>query len=130
MGKIALLQSLDEGGISRHFSFASKFCHRFVDKEACPIMDRLAIETIRLHLGSRAARDAENPYRAFVRDRQRLLDETGVLATATELDNYLWIRGGYERWRKRSDTPLNGELKEFFWTNRRRRLLRRLIAEE
>ena len=89
-------------------------------------MDRLAVETIRLHLGSSAARDSENPYRAFVQDRQRLLDETGVVATATELDNYLWIRGAYSEWKK--GKPVNAELTGFFEMKSNGRRLRSLLG--
>jgi hypothetical protein len=41
----------------------------------------------------------------------------------------LWIRGGYEEWRKKPDRVMNGELREFFVENEGRPLLKRLVGE-
>jgi hypothetical protein len=124
--KIACLPGVGEGRSKQHFSFASKFCHRFVDAEACPIMDTLAVDSLRLHLGSGAVRGSENRYNAFVKDRQRLLDETGVTATAVELDNYLWIRGAYDAWQ--NEKPVNRELRDFFGARANAKRLRSLLG--
>jgi hypothetical protein len=97
----------------RHFSFASKFCHFFIDPESCPIFDSYADDMLRLHLGRNRERDPKHPYLSFVKNSQALLTLANVTATGVELDRYLWIRGAYERWLKKREGPINVELKQF-----------------
>src|SRR5258705_4869957 len=113
----------------RHFSFASKFCHFFVDAERFPIFDSWAQRTVARHLGRQRARDTENPYVAFVSNLERLRREARLTVDASTLDSYLWIRGGYEAWRKKPDRVMNGELREFFEKDDGGLLLKRLVGE-
>ena len=45
---------------------------------------------------------------------------------ATELDNYLWIRGGYAAWR--DGKPVNTELKDFFQMTSNRKRVHALLG--
>ena len=113
----------------RHFSFASKFCNRFIDREACPMMDSYATWTLRHHLGRSRAIDAQHPYLTFVVNIQRLSREAGLSASASELDSYLWIRGAFDAWWRDRSRDMNGELKAFFVDHHRGRLMKRLVGE-
>ena len=94
-----------------------------------PIYDTSARQTVQWHLGRERLVDADRPYVTFVNNLQTLIAAARLTASPSELDSYLWIRGGYELWRKRPDTPMNGELKEFFRANAGGRLLKRLTVE-
>jgi hypothetical protein len=96
----------------RHLSFASKFCNRFIDREEYPIIDTLANWTLRRHLGADARRDEARPYAAFLENRNLLIATARLRCSAVELDTYLWIRGGYESWKR--GKPMNGELRSLF----------------
>jgi hypothetical protein len=93
--RIACVPPLDGQRSWRHFSFASKFCHFFVDRESCPIFDSYADDTLRRHLGRKRERDSQHPYIAFVKNATALRNLSGVTATAVEMDRYLWIRGAF-----------------------------------
>ena|SRR5581483_9077901 len=112
-----------------HVSFASKFCHFFVDTETFPICDSWAQDTIARHLGRHRERNTEHPYFAFINNLERLRRDARLTADASTLDSYLWIRGGYEAWRKKPDGVMNTELREFFEQNNGGLLLKRLVGE-
>ena len=112
--RIAALPPLDGQGSRQYVSFASKFCHFFLNQEACPIFDRYAVATIRLHLGRKRGVATKRRYLSFVNDSRTLLKLANVTATAVELDRYLWVRGAYEQWREKPAAPMNGELQGFF----------------
>jgi hypothetical protein len=112
-----------------HWSFASKFCHFFLSAEAFPIYDTWAQWTVRHHLGRDREVQPDRPYIAFVKNLRRLMQHAELSVSLSDLDGYLWIRGGWNLWRKRPDAPINGELKAFFTANERSRLLKCLVNE-
>ena len=126
--KIACIPPVQGGSSVRHFSFASKFCNRFVDSEACPIMDAFAVWTVGLHLGDDCSSDPQHPYRAFVANTRRLLKDCDLTATSVELDAYLWIRGAYAAWQK-NPAKMNLELKGLFGDKTHRRDLARVMGD-
>jgi hypothetical protein len=127
--RIACVPALEGKAEWRHFSFASKFCHFFVDREACPIFDKYADAALRLHLGRALRRDSHHRYAAFVENLKQLRAAAALTVPAVELDNYLWIRGAYQSWRRKPDAPLNGELRAFFEGQASRDHIRRLVGE-
>lgn len=103
----------------RYHSFASKFCHFFIDPERFPIMDRYANGMLKRHLGRREYEDdRDRPYRAFVRNFRRLSDAVGHVGTARDLDHYLWITGQHLEWKRQTDqgqkARINTELMALF----------------
>jgi len=110
---------LDPGEAPRKFiSFASKFCHFFVDEERFPIYDGAARSALRMHLGStRIGSPTDSAYAAFREDLARLRGEAGLACSNREIDRYLWITGMYMKWqkdRKKKDFAMNVELKQVF----------------
>jgi hypothetical protein len=87
-------------GSSRNFiSFASKFCHFFIDEEQFPICDGASRRAIGYHLGSRFyMEDRSRPYAAFRQNLQRLRDMSHIKCSHRQLDHYLWITGLYMDW--------------------------------
>lgn len=61
----------------RHVSFASKFCHFFIDGQDFPILDQAARDALRLHLGRDGFLGAELGYSGFCGALGRL--KTGLL---------------------------------------------------
>jgi len=95
-------------------SFASKFCHFFVNAERFPIYDDAARDAIRLHLGADAyCVNNDNRYRAFCENFEKLRTLAKLKCTTKELDQYLWLTGMYSRWRKKNPR-VNEELKGLF----------------
>lgn len=90
--RIATL-SWDEGKSRKFTSFASKLCNLFVDSEAYPIFDNLAQETLKHHLCDDYKVDPSRPYGIFRENLSRLRAVSGVSASNTQLDHYLWIKG-------------------------------------
>lgn len=107
--------STAEGGSGRTFtSFASKFCHFFIDAESFPIYDDAACDTLRLHLGERPK---AHDYVGFCCIFRRLREEAGLQCSTRELDWYLWLTGMYMRWlrqRMKDQPQVNAELLEVF----------------
>lgn len=79
----------------RHRSFASKFCHFFIDPNEFPILDSAARDALRMHLGPEAARDAESGYAGFCGALANLRRAYGLSVPTRDLDRYLWIAGMY-----------------------------------
>jgi hypothetical protein len=95
----------------RHLSFASKFCHFFIDPDRFPIMDSFATLALKRHLGTKAMiRDDAAPYRAFTQNVTALIELSGVQASVRQLDRYLWISGAYHALRRKPTTLVNAEL--------------------
>ena len=128
--RIACLPTPEGQRARRHVSFASKFCHFFVHRGSCPIFDSYAVDMLRLHLGHTRERDPKHPYRSFVKNSRALLTLANIAATGVELDRYLWIRGAYERWRRKREAPVNVELKQFFVNATNRPQLAALVGNE
>lgn len=105
------------GGKIKHFiSFASKFCHFFVNDKIFPIYDQAARETLALHLGKQAmiAGFAE-PYTAFCGNVACLRASPNLTCSLSALDRYLWIRGLYVEFEKHGvEAKINGEIKQYF----------------
>ncbi len=98
-------------------SFASKFCHFFLDAEKFPIYDEAAREAFELHLGTNDAPEKAFRYQAFCERFDRLRSEAKLNCTTRELDRYLWLTGMYMKWQKEKeeDRPkVNAELLRVF----------------
>ena len=99
----------------RHYSFASKFAHFFIDKDRFPIMDAYAENMLRFHLGaSNTKKDPDNRYVAFVHNFRKLGRLALLQGTTRELDHYLWLAGLYRKWRKNRDMRINVEVRQLF----------------
>ena len=79
----------------RFLSFASKYCHFFVDQARFPIWDTFAREALMLHLGKVKVEG----YQAYTDALSRLCQSAGG-CTFSELDRYLWLRGQWEAHRR------------------------------
>jgi hypothetical protein len=114
---IAGLPLQDDGDAKRkHWSFASKVCHFFVDGTRFPIYDSYCRDMIVRHLGrANCVSDEANPYRAFVTNLDRLRSLSALSASLRDLDRYLWLAGQYRDWLKKGDqAPTNAELRSLF----------------
>lgn len=101
--------------LRKHWSFASKFAHFFVDLERFPIYDSYAERLAAYHLGTRGLiRDAERPYRAFVLNLRALVERAQLTCNWTELDRYLWFAGQYHAWKRDAKAKINTELARLF----------------
>ena len=92
---LATLPPLAGEAPRRHRSFASKFCHFFVNADRYPIFDTAARDAIRLHLGPGAARQAETGYAGFCGALAQLKATYDLAVPVRDLDRYLWIAGMY-----------------------------------
>lgn len=116
-GSLALEPRLVER-IGRHslsgrsaISFASKFCHFFVDGQRFAIYDEAARRILAFHLG-RSHRCLLS-YASFCASLDQLRREASLTCGARELDQYLWLVGMYEKWlreRKKPKPAINAEL--------------------
>lgn len=79
----------------KHRSFASKFCHFFIDGNRFPIFDKAARDALRLHLGPEALRGCQTSYPAFLGALAQLRAASSIDASPRDLDRYLWIAGIY-----------------------------------
>jgi hypothetical protein len=116
--KIAKLPAHSEKKERMSVSFASKFCHFFVDAETFPIYDESARDAMALH-GGEGCRvvDKSNPYATFCENFNRLRSEAELKCTTRQLDHYLWLLGMYLRWlkeRSRAQPRVNAELLQQF----------------
>lgn len=99
----------------RHFSFASKLAHFFIDAERFPIYDSYAVQMVGRHLGPKErVRDAAHPYQAYVANLELLRERSGLAWKGRELDLYLWLAGEYRAWLKHPHGPTNKELAQLF----------------
>lgn len=99
----------------RHYSFASKFAHFFLDAERYPIMDSYAVSMLKRHLGRRRySDDKDRPYAAFVRNFQELKRLSGFTGSNRELDRYLWLAGEHAAWKKKRRRAINAEVAALF----------------
>jgi hypothetical protein len=98
----------------RHYSFASKFAHFFLDQERFAIMDSYAVATLKRHLGRNYSEDKAHRYTAFVRNFQELKSLSGFTGSNRELDRYLWLAGEYAASQKKRKVPINAEVAALF----------------
>ena len=105
----------EHGKSGRRFtSFASKFCHFFVDAELFPIYDEAACTALTVHLGTRPKR---HDYQGFCKAFRMLRQESELRCSTRELDRYLWLTGMYMRWlrqREKGHPQVNAELLDVF----------------
>jgi len=97
---VGLVESIAElPGKRKFISFASKFCHFFVDEENYPLYDESTREALKLHLGKiNYLTNEQRPYKAFCENLIRLRNIAGLQCGTRDLDYYLWITGMYVRW--------------------------------
>lgn len=98
----------------KHTSFASKFCHFFVDAERFPIYDDAACQALKLHFGKAIK---AHDYPAFCSRIDQLKALLGKDYSSRMIDHYLWLTGMYMRWlkeRKMTNPKVNEELRELF----------------
>jgi hypothetical protein len=98
----------------RHTSFASKFCHFFVDAERFPIYDNAACEALKLHFDKGVE---AHDYRTFCACIADLKKSVGDGCDSRMLDHYLWVTGMYKRWlreREKENPIVNAELLDLF----------------
>ena len=101
----------------RHQSFASKYCHFFVDSEQFPLFDSYVPVVVRMHLGrgNYRCKTTDQTYRNFYEDLQTLRRSISFDPTIRELDHYLWLRGQWETLRKKGErAPIGAEVKDLF----------------
>ena len=114
--RIALLPTPPNQKIQwRHFNFASKLAHFFIDSELFPIYDSYAVQMLERHLGVKGrVRDNIHLYQAYVTNLGRLRERSGLSWIGRELDRYLWLAGQYRTWVKNRNAPINTELAHMF----------------
>lgn len=105
----------EKGQPSRiHTSFASKFCHFFIDADRFPIYDNAARDALKLHF----ERHVEaHDYGAFCSYIAELKNEVGRGCDTRRIDHYLWLTGMYKRWlreRLKEHPIVNAELLDLF----------------
>jgi hypothetical protein len=116
----------------RHFSFASKFAHFFIEPDRYPILDSFAVRRLKFHLGKKCySNDVEHPYLAFVRNLNELKKLSGFSGENKALDCYLWLSGQYKKWVKNPKAEVASESRKLFQikTGEVVHLCRSLLAE-
>jgi hypothetical protein len=98
----------------KHYvSFASKFCHFFIDQDRFPIFDDRACKALGHFLGTRYQESKIERYKAFVSSLNMLLGECkSVTANSRDFDRFLWIVGSWMHFQK--SQQVNSELKYLF----------------
>jgi hypothetical protein len=114
--EIASLPEYDGTIPRKHWSFASKIGHFFVDEDRYPIYDSFCRDMILYHLGRKLdPMNTDNPYQSFLMSIDRLRVVSGLSVTLRDLDRYLWLTGQYREWLKKGDKArLNSELRSLF----------------
>jgi hypothetical protein len=114
VSKLAVHSSGPQGRVRNFTSFASKFCHFFIDEHHFPIYDEAAREAIRAHLGAAAIAGGKQPYPSFCASFRKL--QLQLKCTTKALDHYLWLGGMYLRWASGTAKAklVNRELAELF----------------
>jgi len=113
---VEIANSPDEKGrrFRRRTSFASKFCHFFVDARRFPIYDDAARQVLKLHLGKSIK---PHDYETFCSSIHQLKNLVGNGCDTRMLDRYLWLTGMYMRWmknKKKKNPMVNAELLKLF----------------
>jgi hypothetical protein len=115
--KIAWLPEAGANGM-RFRSFASKYCHFFINADRFPILDELAGQALDYHLGPRKRTHIlKGPfsYLTYVSDIDRVRAAGHLECSYVELDRYLWLLGQWLRVREGNRTGktvmINGEVR-------------------
>jgi hypothetical protein len=113
---IAMLPAKGGGKHHRHWSFAAKFGHFFVDADHIPMYDSYSAAMVLHHLGKDdCVVDTQSPVRAFVSSIEKLRQRNALSVSLRELDRYLWLSGQYREWlEKRDEAKTNTEARELF----------------
>jgi hypothetical protein len=107
---VSSIACLPLDGKTRHFrSFASKYCHFFVDAEAFPIMDSYAQRALTHHLDTKIA-----DYGTWLNAIEELRQAANLCSSYRELDHYLWLLGQWLRHTEDPDAHLNSHAKRLF----------------
>lgn len=79
----------------RLISFASKYCHFFVDPERYSVFDSYNVRALKLHLGDRGytIRALSTDYGVFLKSLERLVKRDSLEVSWRELDHYLYLWG-------------------------------------
>ncbi len=117
-------------GMNRCFlSFASKFCHFFLDKGRFPIYDSAARWALRLHLGTQVpGENSDWTYTVYCDAFWRLVSAVGTAVSTREMDHYLWMIGMHRLLRKHPE-KVNRELRDAFRNRDNRPVLRTLLPK-
>jgi hypothetical protein len=112
--RIALLTDLGPKRKTMNcLSFASKYCHFFVDASRFAILDTFAKDALMLHLGKGAVKASS--YVAYLETVDRLIAAASLTCSYAQLDHYLWLRGQHTRFQQHGeDADINGEVRPLF----------------
>ncbi len=130
-GLVEQIAYLEASG-KRHQSFASKYCHFFVDNERFPLLDKYVPSVVQMHLGEGNYRGKKSgpPYRDFYADLKTLRDYISFSPTVREMDHYLWLRGQWERFKDKGDEAgIGAEVRDLFNSRDSDERIRTLIDE-
>ena len=137
---VEAIAALDgENSKRKHWVFASKYAHFFIDTDRFPIYDRLAADMVLFHTGERMnISERENPYRLFYDRFIEVRGASGLSSrTCSDMDAYLWLAGCYRLWLKKGEkAEINREVFGYLadtkrdGTSKKEVLLRRLIPED
>jgi len=114
--KIAALPKADGDGVVRHFrSFASKFCHFFVNEDRFPILDWYSDWMLKFFLGPEYRYDEKMPYLSHCENFNALHGRPGLKGfSGRQIDRFLWVSGQYLYWKKHPDAAINSGLRDLF----------------
>jgi hypothetical protein len=109
-------------GIGRRFlSFASKYCHFFVDSKRFAILDSFAGIALAFHLGigkNWNLKKTPTNYENYIGAIERLRQNNNLHCSYAELDRYLWLMGKRLWFKGRAGNvtkpPINGEVMQLF----------------
>ncbi len=109
--RMGTFRNPDTGEVeSRHFSFASKYAHFFIDRERFFILDRLGQEVVKRH-GAGRIREFEGRYVDFVKWLRLLIEDLPAGdQTPERVDYFYWLRGMFDR-----DDELKDEINLEAW---------------
>jgi hypothetical protein len=110
---VEAIAKMPEG--TRKMSFASKYCHFYVDQRKFPIFDSHSFRTLMEHLGAdhcESKGDRPN-YEDYCADIAKLKRESGLSCSARELDRYLWLSDLWFSW-KNGNQKVDAEVSELF----------------
>lgn len=96
--RLAVVQLKSGSKPKRLHSFASKYAHRFIDRERFPIIDRFAEIAVKRHLGKLIGKSTDKRYIRFHENVQLLRELAGVNCGGEKFDRYLWLAGAYRVW--------------------------------
>jgi len=94
-------------------SFASKYCHFFVDATRFAILDSYAADALVFHLGRGTVKGGS--YRNYLQAVDRLIATADLQCSYNQLDHYLWLRGQEMRFRQHGEgADINKEVMALF----------------